>query len=305
MRRKQSMTRAPEKNLLDEFAAAQHQNQHSVIAHDAQRDTVIARPIGAQHVAIRRDEADVLRKLRVLAASAGDDWYYRFPVSRRNPDGSRSTDWIEGASIKCATNVARLYGNCEIDVRVFDLGEQWIYYARFTDIETGFTLTRPFAQRKSQKVMRTDAGRSDDIVFQIGASKAIRNVVTNALEFFTSFAVDEARSAIVDRVGKRLDHYRSRVLERLSEMRIDVRRVERARGRAYKDWVADDIARTIAELQAIQDGMATADETFPELDGVDDVVDDAAENESDVERESAASSSDVDVDDIPAFLDRR
>jgi hypothetical protein len=293
-----------ERNLLDEFAAAP-QAQAVTVSADATRIPAESRPVGAQQVAVRRDESDVLRKLRILAASAGEDWYYRFPVQRRNADGSRSTEWVEGPSIKCAMNVARLYGNCEIDVRVFDAGEHWIYYARFSDIETGFALTRPFSQRKSQKVMRTDAARSEDIVFQIGASKAIRNVVNNALEFFTTFAAEEAKGAIVDRVGKRIDHYRSRVLERLAEMRIDVRRVERVRGRAYKDWVADDIARTIAELQAIQDGMATADETFPELDGVDDVVDDAAENESDVERESAASSSDVDVDDIPAFLDRR
>jgi hypothetical protein len=293
-----------ERNLLDEFAAAP-QAQAVTVSADATRIPAESRPVGAQQVAVRRDESDVLRKLRILAASAGEDWYYRFPVQRRNADGSRSTEWVEGPSIKCAMNVARLYGNCEIDVRVFDMGEHWIYYARFTDIETGFTLTRPFSQRKSQKVMRTDAARAEDIVFQIGASKAIRNVINNALEFFTTFAAEEAKGAIVDRVGKRIDHYRSRVLERLAEVRIDVRRVERVRGRAYKDWVADDIARTIAELQAIQDGMATADETFPELDGVDDVVDDAAENESDVERESAASSSDVDVDDIPAFLDRR
>jgi hypothetical protein len=226
------------------------------------------RVVGAQPVAVHRDEGELLKKLKVLAAAAGEDWYYRFPVRKkvRNEKTGRDeyvTDSIEGPSIKCANNVARLYGNCDVDSRVFDFGDSYMFYGRFTDLETGFSLTRPYRQRKSQSTMRTkDPQRAEDIVFQIGASKAIRNVICNALEFFTAFAAEEAKKSIIETVGKKLGFYRDKVAQRLSEMHIDLKAVETVRGRAFKDWLAPDVARTIAELQAIQDGMATIGETY-------------------------------------------
>ncbi len=248
-------------SALDDFARPSGDRTNIVPA------AVFAAPaervFGAQRVAVRRDEAEILRQLKVLAAAAGEDWYYRFPVNKKNEDGSYQRDWIEGPSIKCANNVSRLYGNCDIDVREFDVGTHWVYYARFIDLETGYSLTRPFRQRKSQKAMRTDAGRQEDIAYQIGASKAIRNVICNALEFFVTYAADEAKASIIDKVGKRLDFYKERIAIRLAELKIDAKRIENARGRPLKDWTATDVARTIAELQAIQDGMATADETYP------------------------------------------
>lgn len=217
------------------------------------------RVFGAQKVAVERDEASILRKITTLAAAAGEDWFYRFPVRGKGGE----TSYIEGPSIKCANNVARYYGNCDIDVRVYDLGDSYMFYARFMDLETGYSLVRPFRQRKGQKVMKTDAGRAEDIVFQIGASKAIRNVVNNALEFFTQRAMDEAKNSIIEKVGKKLNEYRDRVKTRLAELKIDISRVEHIRGRAAAQWIAADVAMTIAEIQAINDGMATADETYP------------------------------------------
>ncbi|MGE0726395.1 MAG: hypothetical protein AB7O45_18625, partial [Alphaproteobacteria bacterium] len=203
--------------------------------------------ITAQKVAIERDLPKVMRNIKVMAAAAGEDWYYRFPVKNKG-----GTDWIEGPSIKCANNVARMYGNCQVDTRVVDSGDAWVIYARFVDYETGFSMTRPFQQRKGQSTMNTrDQGRSLDIALQIGVSKAIRNVVCNALETFTTFAFDEAKSNMVEKVGKRLPEYREKVTKRLAELRVDVARVEAVVGRASKDWLAPDVARIIAELQAV------------------------------------------------------
>lgn len=229
------------------------------------------RVFGAQPVSVKRDEGDILRKLKTLAAAAGEKWYYRFPVKKKVKNEQTGKDewvqdFIEGPSIKCANNVARLYGNCDIDTRVFDVGAYYMFYARFMDLETGYSITRPFKQRKSQKAMRTDSERADDIVFQIGASKAIRNVVTNALEFFTDFAWNEAKNSIIEQVGRKLEHYKAKVLERLAELNIDIKLVEVVRGRSVKDWLAADVARTIAEIQAINDGMATVEETYVGID---------------------------------------
>lgn len=224
------------------------------------------RPVGAIKVAVERDEARILQRLRVFAAAAGEEFFYRFPVKTKGG----GTDYIEGPSIKCALAVARAYGNCDIDVRTNDAGDSWLFYARFVDFETGFTMTRAFQQRKSQQTMKTDNGRALDIVFQIGQSKAIRNVVCNALGMFTDFAFEEAKNAIVSRVGKNLENYRTKVLSRLSDMKIDVKRVETVLGRSADKWLAPDVARIIAEIQAINDGMALGEDLYPPLNGVPD-----------------------------------
>lgn len=221
----------------------------------------VERIVGAQQVAVHRDEQKILEKIKVLASAAGSDWYYRFPV--RKKEGGQ--DYIEGPSIKLANDVARIYGNCEIDSRVTDLGDSWLIYARFTDYESGFTMTRPFQQRKGQRGMRGEGDRMLDINLQIGASKAIRNVIVNSLQSIADFALEEARNALVEKVGKNLEGYRKRATERLKEMQIEMPRVEHIIGRPIGKWTAPDIAKVIAMIQSINDGMTTVDDTFPPL----------------------------------------
>ena len=217
--------------------------------------------ITAQPVAVERDETRVLAKIKALAAAAGDDWYYRYPV-KNNRTGQ--IDTIEGPSIKCANNVARIYGNCQIDLRALDEGEHWLFYARFVDLETGFSMTRAFQQRKGQtNIGGKDDGRKLDIAFQIGQSKAIRNVVCNALETFTNYAFEEAKGSLVEKIGKAMDKTRAKILDRLREMEVDTLRVESVVGRAAKDWLAPDMARIIAEIKSVEDGMAAASDTWP------------------------------------------
>lgn len=215
--------------------------------------------ITAQKVAVERDERKVLQKLSTLAAIAGDDWFYRFPVKKKGA----GQDFIEGPSIKCANNVARAYGNCQVDTRVVDAGSTWIIYARFVDYETGYSLTRPFQQDKDASKMGGDVARKRDIAFQIGVSKAIRNVVCNALETFTTYAFEEAQKNLVEKVGKKLPEYKERVKTRLADMGIALKRVELNLGRTFDAWLAPDVARVIAEIKAVSDGMATIEETWP------------------------------------------
>ncbi len=216
------------------------------------------RSFGAQKVAVYRDEARVMQKIKSLAAAVGEDWYYRFPVKDKG-----RTVYVEGPSIKLANDIARIYGNCEVDTRVQDSGEVWIIYARFTDYESGFVMTRPFQQRKSQSSLRGDADRARDIAFQIGVSKAIRNVVVNSLQTMADYGFREARNALVVQIGKDLAKYRDRCAGRLAEEGIVLKRVEAARGKPISEWLAPDVAMTIAEIKAIADGMATANETYP------------------------------------------
>lgn len=250
---------------LAEFANASGQlNQPIPAGHALVRPTagLADRIIGAQAVAVYRDEAKILQKLAALAAAAGTDWFYRFPVKTK--DGR--TEYIEGASIKLANDVARIFGNNVNEIRDLDLGDHWTFYARFTDIETGFSMERAYRQRKSQGSMKTkDAERQLDIAYSIGQSKAIRNCICNALQIYCDYAFEHARNSLVDKIGKDLAGWRQRTLDGLARIPVAVNRVERTVGRACKDWLAPDVAQVIAMMKSIADGMATTDEVFPPL----------------------------------------
>lgn len=216
--------------------------------------------LGAQAVAVYRDEQRIMTKLRALAAAAGSDWFYRFPVRK----AGGGTDYIEGASIKLANDVARIFGNNVNEIREIDVGDAWVFYARFTDLETGFSMERAYRQRKSQTSMRTkDADRQLDIAYQIGQSKAIRNCIVNSLQIYADYAFEQARNSLVEKIGTELPKWRERTLEGLARIPVDLHRVERVIGKAAKDWLAPDVAAIVSMMQSIADGMASVDEVFP------------------------------------------
>jgi hypothetical protein len=225
------------------------------------------RVVGAQKVAVKRLEADVLEGLRLAAAAAGEQYYYRWPVKVKDKrTGVERTEWVEGESVKLTNDLARLYGNCEVETRVVDFGESWMIYARFTDYETGFSMTRPFQQRKSQRAgTGDDAERARDIALQIGVSKATRNVITNALQFYSTYALREAKNSLVKKIGGDVAGYREKSIRRLAERGIDVKRVEPVFGRPAADWLAPDLSQLYAILKGIDDGFSTVDESFPPL----------------------------------------
>jgi hypothetical protein len=262
---KEPQKRSEQREALDKFANAMAQpNQPPPPGHSLVRATtgLAERIVGAQPVAVYRDEVKILQKLAALAAAAGDDWFYRFPVKT---DGG-GQDWIEGPSIKLANDVARIFGNNVNEVRELDVGDAWVFYARFTDIETGFSMERAYRQRKGQRSLKTkDADRQLDIAYQIGQSKAIRNCIVNALQVYADYAFSEARNSLVEKIGRDLETWRARTLEGLARLRIDVARVERVIGRPAKDWLTPDIAKILAMGKSIADGMASVDETFPPL----------------------------------------
>lgn len=249
-------TREERRSALDQFATRTVPQATDMVTVTAGAPAAYIH--GAQAVAVHRDERMVLNRIRELAAAAGQDWYFRFPVKSKG-----ATEWIEGPTVQLALDVARIYGNVEIDCRAQDLGSVILFHARFHDVETGFSLTRPFQQRKgASRLGGADEGRRDEIDFQIGASKAIRNVVHNALRTYTNFAFEEAKEALVEKIGGQIERYRRTTVERIGKL-VSLDRVEAVIGRKSGEWLAPDIARVIAMGKAISDGMASIDETFP------------------------------------------
>jgi hypothetical protein len=270
------MTKMSERNEqrqeLEQFANAGGQpNQPR--GHALVQPTRSLTPIGAQPVAHRRDNAEVRKQLSELGAMAGDDWFYRYPV-KDNRTGQ--TTFIEGPSIKLANSVARVVGNCITQISEVDQGDAWVFCATFTDLETGFSMERLYRQRKGQQSINSkDPQRALDIVYQIGQSKAIRNVICNSLQIYTDFAFEQAQGSLVEKIGKDLEGWRRRTLEALAKILVqdkagrpsnlatEIKRVTDIIGRPVRDWLATDIARIVAMGKAINDGMATVDETFP------------------------------------------
>ena len=216
--------------------------------------------VTAQRVDVRRDLQRILADLKTLAGAMGEFYYYHWRA--KNKDGSQGE--ISGPSIKCANDVARIYGNCHVDVRVQDGKDHWIFYSRFVDYETGYSLTRAFQQRKSQTAGgKMAADRQLDLTFQIGQSKAIRNVVANALSTLVDYAVEEAKKSIVGRIGKNLDASRQRAIALLNERNVAMERVVRVIGRPPEEWTAHDIAKVASGIKTVEDGMATTDDLWP------------------------------------------
>lgn len=224
------------------------------------QDVIDDRPQGAIAVKVKRDLAQVMRDIKKIASAAGKDFYYTWNTT--NKDGTKGV--VEGPSVKCANAVSRIYGNCCVQVRSQDLGNYWILNARFIDLETGYVYERPYQQRKAQNIGgKMDKDRAADMVFQIGVSKAARNVVCNALSELTDYAMDVAKEKMVESIGKNLDFYKGKVQERLAEMQVDLTRAEIVRGKAFSQWTAYDVAKTISEIQTVTDGMAHQDDIWP------------------------------------------
>lgn len=281
--------------------------------------------ISAQKVAVYRDEGRVMQKMRALAARNGEKYYYSWEVNDR---ANQRKTTVEGPTIKLANDMAREYGNCIIDIRALDMGDHWMFFARFTDLETGFSMTRPFQQRKAQNTGMKDRDRAMDIVFQIGASKAIRNVVVNSLSSYAEYMVEEAKKALVDWVEKNGEKAVAWIASTAEAHSIDFKRIEAVVGRITSQWTARDKARVMAELRGIDEGLTVADEVYPTAEAAERVTE--AKDEKKVEglkpaaeatppetanaaqgapqtQPQAQAQVDTPVDplDIPANLDRR
>src|SRR5580765_7810671 len=218
-------------------------------------------PITARRCEVERDQAKVLRRIREAAAMSSDDFYYSFPV--RTKGGGR--DYIEGISIDGAMAAMQAYGNCEVDVRPIDIGAAWVFLARFIDHERGTSLIRPFLQRKQggSRLGGDDEGRRLEIAFSVGASKAARNVIANAIRPFTNYCFQESKNDLVKRVGMDLPKHRDRAVARLAELGVDLKRVEALTGRVVADWTAREVAAVIVQVRTVQQGLATPNDIWP------------------------------------------
>lgn len=227
-------------------------------------DNAFAAIVTAQRVAVKRNLPAILAEAKALATAAGDRFYYSIPFRKKQEDGSYRTEFVEGPSIGCTMAAISAYGNCRVEAfPADDTATHWTFMARFIDYEKGVTVVRSFKQRKNQDMGIRDRGRSEDIVFQSGQSKGIRNVVVAGLKWLTDEMFAAAKSGVLERIGKAPDEARRWLAGKFQTNEIALGRVERVIGRTIDKWNARDMARLFAELQAIGDGFADAADLYP------------------------------------------
>jgi hypothetical protein len=223
--------------------------------------------MGAIRVAVPRDLARVNQLVAQFAAISGDAWTYRLPFKRKDRRTGRMVEQVvEGPTVKCALDIARAYGNCVVDCpEIEDVGSAWVFHGRFLDIETGFQVQRPFRQRKAQNVggYGGDQGRAEDVVFQIGASKAMRNAVVNALPTIVDRGRALAKRSIREWIANNVPKAVARIRDMLDEAGIAEARVERFYARSLDALTPSELTEVIGQLKAVEEGYADAAEVFP------------------------------------------
>ncbi len=207
----------------------------------------------------------VEKKCIADASIAGDSFLYQWEVNERLKDNTFRKKLLIGLSIGAALSIARNMGNNAVDVNVEERVDSYIFYAAYIDLETGFNLRRAFRQRKEQSMgekYKKD-GRAEDIIFQIGQSKAIRNVCLNAAPvWLTDKVLEASKNSFVDKVERDPSKYKKLCETNAEKLSIPFEKVELKYGK-ITGWDARKIVSCLMELRTVEDGLDDADKVFP------------------------------------------
>ena len=218
----------------------------------------------AMKVVRERNLEDVKRKCLTEAAIAGNEFFYAWKQGGEN---------IEGLSVGAALAIVRNFGNCAVEVQIQETPTSYIFNGVFIDLETGFNLVRPFRQNKQSPKKKDGSDiykgeRGTDIIFQIGASKAIRNVVLNAVpKWLTTQVMDKAKENVVAKIEQMGPEKAKALIKKKAEaLGVTFDRVEEQYGKE-RAWQTEDIVKISSALRAIEDGYEKAEDLFPVIGG--------------------------------------
>lgn len=214
----------------------------------------------AMQVMRRRDLIrDVLPRCESEAAIAGDDFYYSW---------SQGGKIIEGLTVGAALAIARNMGNNAVDVDVSETPAAYYFSAVYIDLETGFNLRRVFRQNKqSPKTVKGEdiykGDRGQDIIFQIGQSKAIRNVTMNAVPNWLSRKVmEKAKENVAAKIEKMGVVKASQMLiDKINALGLPMDRIVRHYGASDK-WDVEKLVMLSGAIRSIEDGRERVDDVF-------------------------------------------
>lgn len=210
---------------------------------------------------LKKVEADILFE----ASQMGEDFIYSWQVNdKNNKETGKST--VEGVSIDGAMILVRNWGNavCEPDL-VDETPTHYLLKATFIDLEKGFSSPRLYRQRKGERRGGMDAERAEDIAFQIGQSKAIRNAVCRGIpQWMQDRAVEAAKSEAAKKysdVPKAVEAVR-KYAEGLKVS--DVQLIARM-GKPFDAWLPYDIVTIRSIFASIAKKQSSVREEFPPI----------------------------------------
>lgn len=213
-------------------------------------------------VAVNRERNlnKVLSKCLEEAAIAGSDFYYSWSQGGQN---------IEGLTIGASQALCRNFGNCALEVKVEETPNAYIFHGAFIDLETGFNLVRPFRQNKQSPKKKDgkdvySGERGTDIIFQIGASKAMRNAALNAMpKWLTEKVIEKAKENVVAKIQNLgPEKAKGMILNKAGALGVGQDRIEAVYGKE-RVWDTDRIIKITSALRAIEDGFEKATDLFP------------------------------------------
>lgn len=196
------------------------------------------------------------------ASMAGAAFYYRWTVKDKHGEQK----YIQGPSIDLAMCLLRNYGNCVAEIDILQESHtHYAFKASVIDLETGFTCPRLFRQRKSQTIGKFNKDRQEDIAFQIGQSKAIRNAVVNAMpSWLIDKAIEIARNAEIQKIDSdSIAMARTNSIAFFASYGVDIGRLELSIGKGMDKWTKADIEALRANATALKEGRVSPDELFP------------------------------------------
>ncbi len=213
--------------------------------------------VTAQRIAVPRVLNTLKENVVREAELTADDFEYRWTAKG---------NVIEGVSVEGAMIMLRNFGNCECDVQIVeDAPQHWILSARFIDYETGFSLRRAFRQRKGEKHGNFDADRALDIAFQIGQSKAQRNVILKSMPvWLVNAAVEAARGAALAKV-KDVPKSAAEAVAGFGKLQVTQAQLEAKVGAPIVAWGPRDIVYLRGLFKAIKDRETSVANEFPPL----------------------------------------
>jgi hypothetical protein len=216
-----------------------------------------------------RDLQKVMDKVLFEAMRMGEDFVYAWrqyskEEKDRNPNGDGKV-LIEGLSIDGAMILARNWGNCAcLPQLVQETQSHYLFQASFIDIESGYTTIRLFRQRKSGVIGgKMDEDRKEDITFQIGQSKAIRNAIDKAIP---SWMRDEAIEAAKQNAAKKYDppeKHLPAVVDYAKGLGVTEAQLVYRVGKPLVGWTPYDIVIVRAAFKAIARRESSVHSEFP------------------------------------------
>jgi len=215
-----------------------------------------------QQIRKERSEATIRQKVVEMATRNAGSYLYSWEVKNQR---TGKTETIEGGTIKLANDIARLWGNCRIMHRVETYQDHFLITAAFLDLETNFWTERSFKQRRSINIGgKYDDGRKDDMAMQIGVSKAIRNVVLNALSEPAEIAVATVKKNFQSWVEKNPEKVAEFLTEHMERYGLEKARIEKTIGKRTEAWTVADKAVAMMKFRSLDEGAAAVEDVFPE-----------------------------------------